>query len=252
MGEIDAGARSEKVSSADELLRVRDVQRVLDVSRTMAYKLVSDGVIASVRVGRLVRVRQLSSRRAASSSFLSGSPPSPPPSGRSVRLPLGPGEEGRGLFQELVLHLELPDALLGGAQLSGLVAGWPDRLVVEFAAPPDHPGVDRLRVQAELLAALGDGPAGGDDVVCGLPVELLGVLVGWVLSRAPCTFSRKIIDGYYPGFRIPRAPCPIKECSSLVPAACAAGAAACVGGAIALGSRRRPKRDPRGGKRWRS
>jgi len=46
MGEIDAGARSEKVSSADELLRVRDVQRVLDVSRTMAYKLVSDGVIA--------------------------------------------------------------------------------------------------------------------------------------------------------------------------------------------------------------
>lgn len=58
MGEIDAGARSEKVSSADELLRVRDVQRVLDVSRTMAYKLVSDGVIASVRVGRLVRVRR--------------------------------------------------------------------------------------------------------------------------------------------------------------------------------------------------
>ena len=58
MGEIDAGGRSEKVSSADELLRVRDVQRVLDVSRTMAYKLVSDGVIASVRVGRLVRVRR--------------------------------------------------------------------------------------------------------------------------------------------------------------------------------------------------
>lgn len=58
MGEIDAGARSERVSSADELLRVRDVQRVLDVSRTMAYKLVSDGVIASVRVGRLVRVRR--------------------------------------------------------------------------------------------------------------------------------------------------------------------------------------------------
>lgn len=58
MGEVDAGARSEKVSSADELLRVRDVQRVLDVSRTMAYKLVSDGVIASVRVGRLVRVRR--------------------------------------------------------------------------------------------------------------------------------------------------------------------------------------------------
>lgn len=58
MGEIDAKARSEKVSSADELLRVRDVQRVLDVSRTMAYKLVGDGVIASVRVGRLVRVRR--------------------------------------------------------------------------------------------------------------------------------------------------------------------------------------------------
>ena len=37
-----------------------------------------------------------------------------------------------------------------------------------------------------------------------------------------------------------------------VPAACAAGAAACVGGAIALGSRRRPKRGPKGGKRWRS
>ena len=50
MGEVDAGTRSEKVASADELLRVRDVQRVLDVSRTMAYKLVSDGVIASVRV----------------------------------------------------------------------------------------------------------------------------------------------------------------------------------------------------------
>ena len=55
MGEIDAGARSEKVSSADELLRVRDVQRVLDVSRTMAYKLVSDGVIASVRVVPLMK-----------------------------------------------------------------------------------------------------------------------------------------------------------------------------------------------------
>ena len=58
MGEVDAGTRSEKVASADELLRVRDVQRVLDVPRTMAYKLVSDGVIASVRVGRLVRVRR--------------------------------------------------------------------------------------------------------------------------------------------------------------------------------------------------
>lgn len=31
MGEVDAGTRSEKVASADELLRVRDVQRVLDV-----------------------------------------------------------------------------------------------------------------------------------------------------------------------------------------------------------------------------
>lgn len=51
--------------------------------------------------------------------------------------------------------------------------------------------------------------------------------------------------------------------SWLVPAACAAGAAACVGGAIALGSRRRAKAGPaapgphrpgahvRGGKRWR-
>lgn len=49
-----------------------------------------------------------------------------------------------------------------------------------------------------------------------------------------------------------------------VPAACAAGAAACVGGAIALGSRRRagagpalpgprrPKPHAKGGKRWRS
>ena len=48
-----------------------------------------------------------------------------------------------------------------------------------------------------------------------------------------------------------------------VPAACAAGAAACVGGAIALGSRRRagdgpalpgsrrPRAHARGGKRWR-
>lgn len=40
--------------------------------------------------------------------------------------------------------------------------------------------------------------------------------------------------------------------SWLVPAACVAGAAACVGGAIALGSRRRPKRGAKGGKRWRS
>lgn len=46
--------------------------------------------------------------------------------------------------------------------------------------------------------------------------------------------------------------------SWLVPAACAAGAAVCVGGAIALGSRRRAKAGPtarepmlRGGKRWR-
>ena len=58
MGEIDAKARSEKVSSADELLRVREVQRVPDVSRNMAYKILSDGVIAPVRVGRLVRVRR--------------------------------------------------------------------------------------------------------------------------------------------------------------------------------------------------
>lgn len=57
MGEIDAGTRSE-ASVGDGLLRVRDVQRILDVSRTMAYKLVSDGTIASVRVGRLVRVRR--------------------------------------------------------------------------------------------------------------------------------------------------------------------------------------------------
>lgn len=57
MGEIDAGTRSE-ASVDDGLLRVRDVQRILDVSRTMTYKLVSDGTIASVRVGRLVRVRR--------------------------------------------------------------------------------------------------------------------------------------------------------------------------------------------------
>ena len=68
MGEVDAGTRSEKVASADELLRVRDVQRVLDVPRTMAYKLVSDGVIASVRVGRLVRVR-----RSALDDYIAGS-----------------------------------------------------------------------------------------------------------------------------------------------------------------------------------
>lgn len=40
--------------------------------------------------------------------------------------------------------------------------------------------------------------------------------------------------------------------SWVVPAACAMGAAACVGGAIALGSRRRPKSGAKGGKRWRS
>ena len=30
-----------------------------------------------------------------------------------------------------------------------------------------------------------------------------------------CTFSRKLIDRYYPGLRAPRTPCPIKEYSSL-------------------------------------
>lgn len=58
MGEVEAEGRSDKMAGGDELLRVRDVQRVLDVSRTMAYKLVSDGAIASVRVGRLVRVKR--------------------------------------------------------------------------------------------------------------------------------------------------------------------------------------------------
>ena len=68
MGELDAGARSE-ASVGDGLLRVRDVQRILDVSRTMAYKLVSDGAIASVRVGRLVRVR-----RSALDDYIAGGP----------------------------------------------------------------------------------------------------------------------------------------------------------------------------------
>ena len=67
-----------------------------------------------------------------------------------------------------------------------------DSTMPTWSAPPsppqlapalDDPRADRLGVQAELLAALGYRPAGGDDVVRGLPEELLGVLGGGVLSH---------------------------------------------------------------------
>jgi excisionase family DNA binding protein len=42
---------------APRLLRIDDVAEHLAVSRSMAWKLVSHGVIRSVRIGRAVRVR---------------------------------------------------------------------------------------------------------------------------------------------------------------------------------------------------
>jgi len=48
MDEVDRGAR---------LLRIEDIQRRLAVSRSMAWKLVAQGDLRSVRIGRAVRVR---------------------------------------------------------------------------------------------------------------------------------------------------------------------------------------------------
>jgi excisionase family DNA binding protein len=41
----------------DRLLTIKDVQDVLSVGRSYAYKLVQTGELKSVRVGRCVRVR---------------------------------------------------------------------------------------------------------------------------------------------------------------------------------------------------
>jgi excisionase family DNA binding protein len=41
----------------DRILTVKDVQDVLSVGRSYAYKLVQTGELKSVRVGRCVRVR---------------------------------------------------------------------------------------------------------------------------------------------------------------------------------------------------
>jgi prophage regulatory protein len=42
----------------DRLLRVKDVQERLNVSRSMAWKLIYSGEIPHVKVGRCVRVRE--------------------------------------------------------------------------------------------------------------------------------------------------------------------------------------------------
>lgn len=65
------------------------------------------------------------------------------------------------------------------------------------------------------------------------------------------TIANKALPGTAPGTTPGGLP-QTGDWSWLVPGACAAGTAACVGGAIALGSRRRPKRGAKGGKRWRS
>ena len=85
------------------------------------------------------------------------------------------GEEGCVFFQELVLYLELTYALLGLAQLA-VLGLWARRGALRPLAL-QHPVVDRLVVESELLGHLGDRPAGGDHVVGGLAPELVGVLV---------------------------------------------------------------------------
>ena len=104
------------------------------------------------------------SRRARGPSASPGIRPSPPASAGSARLRLAFGEEGRGFFQEGVLHLELAPAVL-------------------------HPLAHGLGIQAELCAAFRCRPARRDDVVGGLSPELVGVLGGWVWHGVPSSRS---------------------------------------------------------------
>ena len=98
------------------------------------------------------------------------------PSSR-VRLPWVPAKKAAAFFQELVLHLELARPLLEPPQLDRLVARRRGR-VAQLALPLEHPVVDGLGVEPELLAALDYRPVGGNEIVRRFPAELGDVLGG--------------------------------------------------------------------------
>ena len=76
---------------------------------------------------------------------------------------------------------------------------------------PQHPAVDRLVVGPELLGHLGGWPSGGDHVVGGLALELVGVLV--VAHALPCFLGcLSIYDSWILNLGCP---CPKKRYRSL-------------------------------------
>lgn len=41
---------------ADQLLKAKDISKILNISRSMAYRLLDEGVIPSIRINQAVRV----------------------------------------------------------------------------------------------------------------------------------------------------------------------------------------------------
>lgn len=64
---------------AEELLTIKDVQHVTQLSRTKVYELIRDGELPVVRIGRSVRVRQVALDRWLVSHEDSTDGPTPPP-----------------------------------------------------------------------------------------------------------------------------------------------------------------------------
>lgn len=129
------------------------------------------------------RTHRTGSRRARGPSASPGIQPSLPASAGSARLRLDFDEEGRGFFQEGVLHLELAYAPFRLAKLAalGLRVGFAGKLAPVVL----HPFVHGLGIQAELCAAFRYRPARRDDVVGGLSPELVSVPGGWVWHGIP-------------------------------------------------------------------
>src|SRR3954447_4561715 len=98
--------------------------------------------------------------------------PSPRRSQRSARLRLRPREEGRGFFQELVLHPQPADRVFHFLHAGAL--HWAQvRNGLRVIAPPDvDPVAQRALVDPQVTGDLGDGPAGLEHYLHGLSLEL--------------------------------------------------------------------------------
>src|SRR4051794_1894478 len=124
------------------------------------------------RPGAATRRNWPAAPAASGTSRRSGSWPSPPRSTRSARLLRRPGEEGRGFFQELVLHPQPPDL---GFHLAH--AGTLDRRqrllrLGILIAPRFHPVAERPVIDTQIPSHFRDRLAGLEHHLDGLSLEL--------------------------------------------------------------------------------